>query len=88
MSVHLVEISREARTHYHKHLTEIYVILDGEGHLELDGQKIEVRPMSAVMIKPGCRHRAVGRLKILNLVIPKFDAADEWFDEQAEGETF
>jgi mannose-6-phosphate isomerase-like protein (cupin superfamily) len=79
-TVHIVDISAEARTHYHKKLTEIYVILEGEGHLELDGEKIPLRPMTSVMILPGCRHRAVGKLKVLNLVIPQFDPADEHFD--------
>jgi mannose-6-phosphate isomerase-like protein (cupin superfamily) len=79
-SIHQVDISEDARTHYHKKMTEIYLVLEGEGMIELDGQLIPVRPMSAVMIKPGCRHRAVGRLKIINIVIPPFDAADEWFD--------
>jgi hypothetical protein len=35
------------------------------------------------MIKPGCRHRAVGDLRILNIPVPAFDPADEWFDEPA-----
>ncbi|MFO0845247.1 MAG: hypothetical protein U0797_23170 [Gemmataceae bacterium] len=39
-----------------------------------------VRPGSAVMIPPGVRHRAVGRMKILNVVAPPFDPADEWFE--------
>jgi len=26
------------------------------------------------------RHRAVGRLKIINVPVPAFDEADEWFD--------
>lgn len=79
-SVHVVEILEDARSHYHKRMTEIYVILEGEGHLELDGQLIPVRPMTTVMIKPGCRHRAVGKLKIINIPVPAFDPADEWFD--------
>jgi mannose-6-phosphate isomerase-like protein (cupin superfamily) len=79
-SVHLVDIKDEAETHYHKSMTEIYVVLEGEGHLELDGERVPVRPMSAVMILPGCRHRAVGRLKILNIPVPAFDPEDEWFD--------
>ena len=33
----------------------------------------------AVMIPPGVRHRAVGRMTILNVVVPPFDPADEWF---------
>jgi mannose-6-phosphate isomerase-like protein (cupin superfamily) len=61
-------------------MTEIYYILEGEGFMELDGERIAVRPMSSVLIKPGCRHRAVGRMKIINVPIPAFDPADEWFD--------
>lgn len=79
-TVHQVDIQLDARTHYHKRLTEIYLILEGEGAMELDGQLIPVKPMSAILIKPGCRHRAVGRMKIINIVIPAFDPADEWFD--------
>jgi len=79
-TVHLVEIQADARTHYHNRLTEIYLILEGQGHLELDGEQVPVKPMTTVMIKPGCRHRAVGKLKVVNIVVPPFDPADEWFD--------
>jgi mannose-6-phosphate isomerase-like protein (cupin superfamily) len=82
-SVHVVDIERDARTHYHRRMTEIYVVLEGEGHLELDGERIPVKPMTAIYIRPGCRHRAVGPLKILNIPIPAFDEADEWFDPSA-----
>ena len=78
--MHLVKIERDARVHYHKRMTEIYLVLEGEGFLELDGARVPVRPMTAVFIKPGCRHRAVGKMKILNIPIPAFDPADEWFD--------
>src|SRR5688572_14304806 len=64
-TIHLLDVSRDAQTHYHKKLTEIYLILEGEGHLELDGELVPVRPMTAVMIRPGCRHRAVGNLRII-----------------------
>ena len=79
-SVHQVEIKTDAQTHYHKRTTEVYIVLEGTGHLELDGEAIAVRPMTSIMIQPGCRHRAIGNLKILNIAIPKFDPADEWFD--------
>lgn len=79
-SIHLVDIDRDAKTHYHKKLHEIYLILEGEGHLELDGEMVPVKPMTTVMIKPGCRHRAVGNLKIVNIPVPSFDPDDEWFD--------
>ena len=79
-SVHIVKIQADARIHYHKRQTEIYVVVEGTGHLELDGQSVPVEPMTAVMIRPGCRHRAVGALTVLNIVIPPFDPKDEWFD--------
>src|SRR4051812_47665448 len=44
-SVHLVEILEDARTHYHKKLTETYVVLEGEGWLELDGDRIPLKPL-------------------------------------------
>ncbi len=79
-SMHLVEIQQDSRAHYHKQMTELYLILDGEGEIELDGQRFPVRPMTAIFIKPGCRHRAIGKLKLVNVPVPAFDPADEWFD--------
>ncbi len=79
-SLHLVEIQEDARAHYHKRMTEIYLVLEGSGEIELDGERIPVRPMSAIYIPPGCRHRAIGKLKIVNIPVPAFDETDEWFD--------
>ena len=79
-TIHMVEISKDSRVHYHEKLTEIYLILEGEGHMELDGDLIEVKPFTSILIKPGCRHRAVGSMKIVNIPIPAFDPDDEWFD--------
>lgn len=79
-SMHEVDISLDARTHYHKRTTELYYILEGEGEMELDGRRYPVRPGDAILIKPGCRHRAIGKLKVLNVPVPAFDPADEWFD--------
>ncbi len=78
--MHVVEISTESRTHYHKRMTEFYYVLEGQGQIELDEQLFDIGPGSAVMIRPGCRHRAIGKLKILNVPVPAFDPDDEWFD--------
>jgi mannose-6-phosphate isomerase-like protein (cupin superfamily) len=88
-SAHYLELGEEPVAHYHKKTTEIYIILEGEGHLELDGELIPVKPLSAIMIRPECRHRAVGDLKLLNIPIPKHDEADFFYDESAtvEGES-
>lgn len=81
-TLHRVEILDDSRSHYHKVQTEIYYVLECEAGsaVELDGEAVPVEPGVAVMIPPGTRHRAVGRMTILNFVVPPFDAADEWFD--------
>lgn len=48
--------------------------------MELDDEKVPVKAMTTIFIKPGCRHRAVGKMKILNMPVPAFDPADEYFD--------
>jgi mannose-6-phosphate isomerase-like protein (cupin superfamily) len=83
-TIHLVEISQDARAHYHKRTTEIYYILEGSGQIELDGELFNVEPHMTVMIKPGCRHRAVGKMKILNIPVPAFDPNDEFFDTETD----
>ena len=83
LSVHLVEIKQDSRTHYHKGFTETYYFLEGEGQIELNGTLHPAKPGMVVQIRPGTRHRAVpgkGPMKILNIVVPPFDARDEWFD--------
>ena len=79
-SLHVVDIQHDSRTHYHKLMTEIYLVLEGEGQMELDGKLFPVKPLTAIYIKPGCRHRAIGKLKIVNIPVPSFDESDEWFD--------
>jgi len=79
-TLHMVDITQDSKVHYHKKLTEIYLILEGEGCMELDGNVIPVKPLTAVYIKPGCRHRATGKLRIVNMPVPAFDPSDEWFD--------
>lgn len=81
-SVHRVEITTDAQVHYHTAHTETYYVLECEegASIELDGELVPVSPGVVVMIPPGVRHRAVGRMTILNIVVPPFDPADEWFD--------
>jgi mannose-6-phosphate isomerase-like protein (cupin superfamily) len=82
LSLHVVDVERDAQTHRHAHHTEVYFVLECEpgAKVELDGEAVEVRPGFAVYIPPGVRHRAAGRMKILNVVLPPFDEADEHFD--------
>ena len=81
-TVHVTEISVDARLHYHRRLTETYFILECEpdAKLQLNDEILHVHPGLCVLIRSGVRHRAIGRMKVLIVVIPKFDPADEWFD--------
>ena len=82
-TLHMVEIDKNSKTHYHKKLTEVYYVLQGKGSLELNGERFAVKEGMVVLIPPGTRHRAVVEdqsLRILNYVTPPFDPADEWFD--------
>jgi len=81
-TVHPTEIRVDARVHYHKRLTETYYFLEcgPEAKMQLDEDLIPVKPGMCVLIPPGVRHRAVGEMKVLNIVTPKFDPADEWED--------
>ena len=44
------------------------------------GERMAVGPGGAVLIPPGVRHRAMGRMTIRDVEVPPFEPADEWFD--------
>lgn len=81
-TVHVTEISEKAQRHYHRTLTETYFFLncDDDAQMELDDEVIPIRERQCLVIPPGVRHRALGRMIVLIIVLPKFDPADEWFD--------
>ena len=78
-TLHRTEITGEAQAHYHRRLTETYYILDcaADAQMELDGQRVPVKAGMCILIRPGVVHKAVGRMTILNFVLPKFDPDDE-----------
>ena len=43
--------------HYHASSEEIYLVLEGDGVMELDGEARQVGRDDAVLIPPGARHR-------------------------------
>lgn len=81
-TIHVTEISSDARLHYHRRLTETYYFLEcgADAKMQLDDEVIDVHPGMCVMIRPGTRHKAIGKMKVLIVVLPKFDPEDEWFD--------
>lgn len=83
-TLHVTTISMNAKRHYHRTLTETYYILecDEGAEMELDDDRVQLRPGMAVLIPPGTVHRAVGRMKVLIIVSPNFDPADEFVLEE------
>jgi mannose-6-phosphate isomerase-like protein (cupin superfamily) len=81
-TVHVTEISIDARLHYHRRLTETYYFLEcgPDAQMQLNDEIIDVQPGMCILIRPGVRHRAIGKMKVLIVVLPKFDPNDEWFD--------
>ena len=68
--VHHVEI-QDAKLHYHERTDEIYYIIDGEGKLVLDDEEVEVHKGMVVYVPRGVRHKAVGKLTVLTVCIPR-----------------
>jgi mannose-6-phosphate isomerase-like protein (cupin superfamily) len=81
-TVHVTEICEDAQVHYHKRLTETYYFLEcgADAGMHLDGSIVPVRPGICILIPPGVRHSAIGKMKVLIVAMPKFDPDDEWFD--------
>ena len=77
-SLHVVTIKADSQAHYHKHTAEYYFVLSGEGEMHLDGDIVPVRAGHTISIPPGVKHCARGNLKIVNVVVPPFDPADEY----------
>jgi mannose-6-phosphate isomerase-like protein (cupin superfamily) len=45
--------------HHHEKMTEVYMIISGEGNIELDGEPHPIKQGSVIIIRPGVRHRIV-----------------------------
>jgi mannose-6-phosphate isomerase-like protein (cupin superfamily) len=81
-TIHVTEISSDSRVHYHQKLTETYYFLECNlgAKMQLNDELIDVQSGDCILIRPGTRHRAIGQMKVLIVVFPKFDVSDEWFD--------
>ena len=88
-TIHVTEIALDNALHYHKRLTETYYFLEcgPDAQMQLDNELIPVRPGMCIHIRPGVRHRAVGKMTVLIVALPKFDPEDEWFDGASSGES-
>lgn len=78
-TIHRTQITGQAQRHYHARLTETYYFLQCEpnAQMELNEVLYPVKPGMCIVIPPGVRHRAVGTMTVLIVVLPKFDPLDE-----------
>ena len=80
-NIHVTHI-RDSRTHYHRHATEFYYILEGGGVLEVGGDEVALRPGLLIRIDPGTHHRGHGDFKALIVGVPAWDPEDEHFPDE------
>jgi mannose-6-phosphate isomerase-like protein (cupin superfamily) len=80
-SFHVTEI-RDSVRHYHRKSAEVYYVLEGSGHMDLDGETVAVEPGAVITIQPGTRHRlwSDGGVRTIVVAVPPFDPDDEHFD--------
>jgi mannose-6-phosphate isomerase-like protein (cupin superfamily) len=77
-----LEPGQATERHYHAHTEEIYFLLEGEGEMDVDGERRRVGPGEAVLIPAGAWHqiRAETPLRFLCCCAPPYSHEDTFFD--------
>ncbi|MBD0330447.1 MAG: cupin domain-containing protein [Thermoleophilia bacterium] len=72
------------KRHRHPRTEELYVLLEGAGEMEVDGETRPVASGDAILIPPGARHRITagtgGPLRFLCCCAPPYSDDDTVFD--------
>ncbi len=75
--------SSSTERHYHKASEEIYFILEGNGEMEIDGEKRSVGPGDAILIPSGTWHQITAtsetRIRLLCCCSPPYSHEDTYF---------
>jgi mannose-6-phosphate isomerase-like protein (cupin superfamily) len=70
----------ETELHWHDKLTELYLVVRGNGVISVDGRELPIGPRQAVTISPGTRHQLRNEedaeLELYVLCHPRFDPED------------
>ena len=78
-----LEPGQATERHYHAATEELYVLLEGTGEMEVDGDRAEVGPGDAVLIPPGAWHQirasAAAPLRFLCCCAPPYSHGDTFF---------
>jgi mannose-6-phosphate isomerase-like protein (cupin superfamily) len=65
-----VEIDH-AKLHFHAKTDEFYYVIDGQGTMILDDEEIELHKGVVVYVPRGVKHKAIGKLTVLTICIPR-----------------
>jgi mannose-6-phosphate isomerase-like protein (cupin superfamily) len=78
-----LEPGQASERHYHARTEEIYFLLEGEGEMEVDGERRHVSPGDAVLIPAGAWHQlennGTSELRILCCCAPPYSHDDTFF---------
>ena len=83
-----IPAGRSTDRHYHKKSEEFYFLLEGEGTMEIDGEKRSVAPGDAILIPPGAWHQitASTALRFLCCCAPPYSHDDTYFQQFADSQ--
>jgi mannose-6-phosphate isomerase-like protein (cupin superfamily) len=74
---------QETQRHYHARTEEIYVLLEGGGEMEVEGDRAEVGVGDAILIPAGARHQITAGedgARFLCCCAPPYSDEDTFFD--------
>jgi quercetin dioxygenase-like cupin family protein len=69
--------------HYHRLSEEIYLLVEGGGRLEVDGEEQDVQAGDAILIPPGAWHTLVAGetgARLLCCCVPAYSHDDTYFE--------
>jgi mannose-6-phosphate isomerase-like protein (cupin superfamily) len=73
---------QSTQRHQHRETEEIYMLLEGEGDMEIDGESRHVQAGDAVLIPAGAWHEitATRDISFLCCCVPPYSDADTFFE--------
>ncbi len=77
-----LEPGQATQRHYHAVSEEIYYVLEGDGELEVDGERAHVGPGDSALLPPGAWHQiraGAEPLRFLCLCAPPYSHEDTFF---------
>jgi mannose-6-phosphate isomerase-like protein (cupin superfamily) len=79
-----LEVEQATERHYHRLTEEIYVVVKGQGKMEVDGETGYMKPGDSVLIPAGAWHQlennGTSELRILCMCAPPYSHGDTFFE--------